>query len=342
MTTLRITDYHELSGWRPIPMDMPLDCQGDCPCCGEILRGTAMLTPDDISEAINIGVCDRCGYVGYTTRPERSWFDAFYAAEWQDGEAPMPLAENSTHPFMAAIKQIPVGRDTTALEFGCGVGYLLDLTTRQLGWKMLGLEACKHRAKAARDAGFDVLQESIESHQGGPYKVIYSHEVLEHTYDPAQVIKACAGLQEEGGWLALSVPNATLEPTMGQLLFLPHLHSFSQCALHYLLLNNGYLPSVFLSGGTTSLWVIARRRADSPREQVIAKWKKALGEGQEFMPRFWWQKHYDKSGFVSEETWPEFSADIEGPRSVAVEQAERLTNAPIEIQWKGNLCLLVK
>ena len=74
----------------------------------------------------------------------------------------------------------------------------------------------------------------------GPFSVILSNHVLEHTYHADEVIAAASRLQNEGDHLIIAVPNQEGEPPMGVLLFLPHLHSFTRASLERLGARYGY------------------------------------------------------------------------------------------------------
>src|SRR3990167_10063030 len=357
---IRILETIELQGWREQPIDMPASLQDFCPCDGTSLRMVAAVSSSESRWASRVGCCPRCGYVGYIDRPTAEWFQQFYASQW-DQQSALNLdatiehlrskpPEFTPHPISTLAEQVPFNPDARIIDAGCGYGWPLECLRRK-GYKHLsGVESCPHRAQVAREAwGFDVRAESIEQHHGGPYDVILSHHVLEHTFDPRAILHKLASLQPEGGYLVLSVPDTATEPTMGVLTFLPHLHSFSRQGLYWLLEDCGYTVILEAKGDIN---VVARKTSDQSerkfstiRHSVNCFWaaehklRKGLGYPRAGM--FAWAKKHDR-GWYFDILADRPDANHE-PRILRVEPIrERRTDAPIEIQWEGPLRLFVK
>lgn len=366
----RILESIEPQGWREQAIDMPLVEQRYCPCDGTQLRSVARIVAGIPEERfpksrgpyplVRVGCCPSCGYMGYQDRPSAEWFQQFYASGWDQRQAEIVQntidevrtqgVEGKQHPIAQLAERIPVNPDARVFEMGTGYGWALACM-KQLGYRNLsGVESCPHRARVAREGfGFDVRHEAIEDHQGGPYDVILSHHVLEHCYDPAVIVRKLASLQPEGGYLVLALPNNAGEPTMGVLMFLPHLHSFTRKGLAWLLDEAGYTVLEDRSGDK-DLCLIARKTETTERKcHKVRHWqdcfwagehklRKGLTAAQADAPYFYWEKMNDccwRNNDVYKPCVPTRCLRVEPIR-------ERRTDAPIEIQWEGPLRLFVK
>ncbi len=78
------------------------------------------------------------------------------------------------------------------------------------GWQVRGLEPSAEAAAAARDAGYEVLLGQLEAvaDLGGPYDLIAGWMVVEHLHEPVAALGRLRHAAAEGGWLAISVPDA--------------------------------------------------------------------------------------------------------------------------------------
>lgn len=94
------------------------------------------------------------------------------------------------------------------MDVGCGSGASLMLA-RQLGWSVHGIEIDAAAVKSARNAGLTV--------QEGGYEVLLDHplafdcitcsHVIEHVFDPVDMILALHVALKPGGRLLLATPN---------------------------------------------------------------------------------------------------------------------------------------
>ena len=108
--------------------------------------------------------------------------------------------------FDLAAKLVEPSHDV--LEIGCGAGHF----GRQLRCRSYaGLELTALAAEAARGAGLQVFQESIEAHaarRAASYDVVCGFQILEHVARPRSLLDAAVRCLRHGGRLVLSVPSA--------------------------------------------------------------------------------------------------------------------------------------
>jgi 2-polyprenyl-3-methyl-5-hydroxy-6-metoxy-1,4-benzoquinol methylase len=95
------------------------------------------------------------------------------------------------------------------LDVGCGAGRHIQQMS-SLGWQCMGVDistrAIENAKKLNPSATFVVgMIDNVEV--GEKFDLISMHHVLEHVYDPRQVIERCFELLRPGGKLVVNVPN---------------------------------------------------------------------------------------------------------------------------------------
>lgn len=346
----KITSFGELSGWRTIPINMVMSRSAICPCDESGLSAVLQFVQNDVvcMPGPQICACLQCGYVGYIDRPSEQWFRDFYASQW-DENARNNQEEVRRKVRNAAATQVQPGvsialacrpdKSSRILEFGCGYGVSLA-QLQKVGYEnVFGVEPCQHRSEIARsEFGIGVHTGELSGIEG-QYDVIYSSHVLEHCYDPGSVIANCARLQPEGGRLAINVPDAWHEPTMGQILFLPHLHSFTEISLCNLFARYGYeATSVHREyGGLCVVGVkngrgMMRQYWEDATQRVYEKFMRAIGLHCE---QLWWNSENDSTSPVRHDEWKR-------PRCINVTPVRQNACGPIYIEFDGPVRLCVK
>jgi len=102
------------------------------------------------------------------------------------------------------------GVDRRLLDVGCGRGEFI-LWARQLGWRCYGVEIDGAAAALARQCGGEILgsrvQEVSRAHDVFFDAITLSH-VIEHVYDPLDLLGHCWRLLRPGGYLWIETPNS--------------------------------------------------------------------------------------------------------------------------------------
>jgi 2-polyprenyl-3-methyl-5-hydroxy-6-metoxy-1,4-benzoquinol methylase len=93
------------------------------------------------------------------------------------------------------------------LDIGCGNGQFLKFADR-FGWRVVGVDFDAEAVREARSCGLDVRLGDIGVIDSGErYDFITLSHVIEHVYDPVELLRSCYGLLNDGGVLWLETPN---------------------------------------------------------------------------------------------------------------------------------------
>jgi len=331
MNGFRIIQPVHLHGWRPVPIPRQLEFVGTCPACTDF--GTVLIAK---ACGLRVGECPGCGWLGYMDRPPEGWLDELYC-DWDlagraaDIEGCLKInAGASPNAAFLGLTQSFLPPPKSLLEIGAGDGVGV-ISFRRMGYDAHGFEPSDHRREVASACLGVELHGSMQQ-VDGKFDVVLSHHVLEHVADLDTFMAECRRVQKPDGMLYIQVPNADKEPTMGQLLFLPHLHSFTLEALQALIQRNGYEVQKALKIGG-DIVVIAMRNVVAPlryqkRTSHRAKFQRAFS-GKPDRYFHWHMKHEATA-------WKGFAApaEIEGEkfRCLEVEPLE-CDIATVESEW---------
>lgn len=113
--------------------------------------------------------------------------------------------------FQAAIDLLK--DEDLVLEVGVGFGYFLE-RCRARGIKITGIELSPSAAKRARENGFEILEEDIQTLANlkivDKFDVVCAFQVLEHVTEPGLFLQGMLDNLKVGGRIILSVPNAAV------------------------------------------------------------------------------------------------------------------------------------
>jgi SAM-dependent methyltransferase len=146
------------------------------------------------------------------------------------------------------------------LDVGCNEGRGLSFYSAN-GYEVEGLEISRVAARTAKSLGFCVHEESIDHLRSvRPYDVLVLSNVLEHSLDPAKMLKQAHRLLKPGGSLWISCPNSQswLRTLLGRYWInwhVPfHISHFSSSTLSALLTRNGFKIKG-IGNETPALWI---------------------------------------------------------------------------------------
>jgi 2-polyprenyl-3-methyl-5-hydroxy-6-metoxy-1,4-benzoquinol methylase len=118
-----------------------------------------------------------------------------------------PLKAYISIPFgLAQLANLPRG---SLLDVGCGSGANLKIAA-QLGWNVTGLEIDPAAVKVARSLGLNIIEGDYRklAQITESFDCIVCSHVLEHVYNPLEMLTLITKLLRPGGLLLLSLPNA--------------------------------------------------------------------------------------------------------------------------------------
>lgn len=331
---IAISQFRKLFNLKVLEFDENIPMAHSAVCAVDEGEMTTLcrLTGSDTYYAIEIGCCKKCGYVGYIDKPTEKWISTLYAEAWDgvkdkkiDREVQKRKEKYSTITSNPEFERATMVLDRWQRYFpkekflcdmGCGYGMQLKLLWDRGFNKVIGCEASPHRAEVARrafgvtvaDGTFDHPAVQAELRKSAPLGLIYANNVLEHVHNPAEAIRLCANLQEDGDKLVIAVPNQTGEPTWCVLFYFLHLNSFTSYALETLLSRYGY--TIIDSLNTPNeICVLAEKKKAAPvsRDEGIDFYKEARQKiNSYFFPSrvrpvgklFWCGRESDDSGYL--------------------------------------------
>ena len=94
------------------------------------------------------------------------------------------------------------------LDYGANWGYGV-WQFREAGYDAVGFELSLPRAEFARHLGVDVFKEWATTAAQGPFDVVFSSHVLEHTPNPGSALSDQMAALRPGGWLVALFPNGS-------------------------------------------------------------------------------------------------------------------------------------
>jgi 2-polyprenyl-3-methyl-5-hydroxy-6-metoxy-1,4-benzoquinol methylase len=359
----------ELRGWTALDIadQVPLAEVAECPAGDGALRVLATFVDSEGRPRIRLGCCPSCGHVTYIDRPTTQWMDQYYLESW-DGhdiekrsssrERKLETSGKKEKTVVALAKGLDVDRARPVCEIGSGWGLSLKHLLDAGFSTVVGTESSKHRAGVIeRTLNVPVVTAPFESPDcqrvlaaHGPYSVILTNHVMEHTYDPADVLEAAARLQEIGDYLIVAVPNQQTEQPMSVFFFLPHLHSFTRVSLQRAAARHGYVVVDDRYTGSKQLVYVFQKQKDR-YVRAFALDRRLFGRR-----RLWWlrrggptgQRWMLGSGAWEERRWAR-AVEREGlgePRSIAIRSLRHRRTTPVqspfEIQFSGPVSLFSK
>lgn len=241
-----------LAGWKVMNIEDSSNFKkvDTCVCCLHTLSTLATLQNNDSKNHIRVGCCPNCGFVTLMDKPSHQWIIDFYTNTWskEEGQRKFTNTESTSSRLLPLLHTLGITKEQNILEIGTGRGGTMTVLKKNGFMNLFGIENSVHRAKEVGEGlnipiytgGFEEIsvQNSLSKH--APFKVIYTSHVIEHVYDPGEIVGLCSKIQNTGDYLIIAVPNFVGEPSLSVLMFLPHLHSFTKQALSALMISKGY------------------------------------------------------------------------------------------------------
>ena len=159
-------------------------------------------------------ICAACGQASLRPLPSPDdalslygvgYFEAGANAGYPDYGGDEPLHRKNARRRLAIVRRSGFAPPGMIIDVGCAYGYFLD-EARQLGWRVIGVEASDWARREARDHfGIDVmttLEEVADAH-AGEADVVSFFGVLEHVPRPDELLAVARRCLRPGGLVVI-------------------------------------------------------------------------------------------------------------------------------------------
>lgn len=277
----------------------------NCPACNGSKRETAW-TKYELSYV----TCTGCRTIYISPRPPPSVLEDYYRhsenyAYWND--VIFPASEGARReklfkPRAARLVELCQRHGIAGgslLEIGAGFGTFGE-EVKKLSFfeKVVVVEPTPNLARTCRERGLEVLEAPIEkvTLANGSVDVIASFEVVEHLFNPEEILKKANALLRPGGLMIVSVPSAggfdvmELREKSGAV-DVEHLNYFTPSSLGALFERCGFKTVETLTPGKLDAELVrtqvlaGEHRLDDPflKTVLIDRWEQLGGAFQEFL-----------------------------------------------------------
>ncbi|WP_028771666.1 class I SAM-dependent methyltransferase [Shewanella waksmanii] len=205
--------------------------------------------------------CQVCGFKHVLPLPTKAEQEDFYRQDFYESEKPLFFKQKEEDESWLTLQysdrydtfesSLPDSR-RRILDVGTGPGFFLK-HGKSRGWEVKGIEPSTSAAQYANTMGLDVDEAFLDasnSNKLGKFDVVHASLVLEHVYNPIELIQLMHSMLEEGGLLCITVPNDynPFQATLREVdTFQPwwvcpthHVNYFSPHSLSTLISNSGF------------------------------------------------------------------------------------------------------
>ena len=209
--------------------DLTFDTVDACRVCGsrhsKPWRRGARDMSGTVDRRFTYNRCATCRVAFLVDGPSPESAGAFYASNYGPYTRPSPavvrlfIGDPTEDPLQRRLQQayrLPRA-GARLLDYGCGSAATLD-AARDVGWSTTGADFAPAVLDAVRLAGHEA-QNPDQALKGLQYDLIRANHVVEHLYDPVDVLRRMIAALVPGGRLHLATPNPD---GIGSLVFRRH------------------------------------------------------------------------------------------------------------------------
>lgn len=190
-----------------------------CPSCGALVSTRA-----DRKGFHELRRCGQCALLYRWPSESAAEMETFYQQHYKQAGLTTDLPDASAlklllakgfkgsskdfSKVLAVFRAIGLPAGARILDFGANWGYGV-WQFQQAGYEAMGYELSKPRAEFSKELGVQLLTDWCDVVQAGPFDVVFSSHVLEHTPDPAQALRDQLAVLKTNGFLIALFPNGS-------------------------------------------------------------------------------------------------------------------------------------
>jgi SAM-dependent methyltransferase len=216
-----------------------------CACCGSS-SFTATCYNDRYNFGIRTVVCNNCGLIFTSPRPENAWFKDFYRYHYRRYYEDVAIPDEAylnkdwvqgRHQRNVELLSSYLPKSGRLLDVGCAEGTFLHLFTQKFPqWEAQGIEPSEDFSSFARSyyrlASIDTGEiEDLCNYPPYSYNLITASHVLEHLLDPNFLFIIARRLLKDQGLLFVDIPDAESKDCGIGHLHIAHVYHFSEKSL---------------------------------------------------------------------------------------------------------------
>lgn len=257
----------------------------ECAICGTT-RTEKITSTGQFGWDTHVSICPNCGLVFLNPRWRKADYDYFYTVEYdqyyrEDPEYAEEKEKRKAELVWERLEKNTPHKFNTALDIGCGLGWVLDtISRRNGGMQMAGIEpsdVCVDHFTGqiggelvARDVDSDWHLDNQER-----FDLVIMRHVVEHLLDPVEVLSKIASVLAPQGVLYIGTPDMMNPdgPLKDFWFRCVHTYYFSPTTLERMAAQAGLEPLV-LRSEKSELWAIFRRA----HEPVEKTWPSVYGQ----------------------------------------------------------------
>jgi len=241
------------------------------------------------SQEVGFSICPKCGLILQSPSPDRTTMNEYYAETatyinpGRDGK-PTLNKEKDVERQIEIVRDVLGEIPNSVFQVGCSDGFTLSRFRKAGILHVEGIDPSFASHKLSQKLyGINTLVGTFEEFTPTrQYDLLILTHVLEHLYDPVEVMNKCSIMQENDSWVLIEVPLFERIDTFPPgLLTIEHLNYFSESTLLRLLHLTGYVPFLIEKQFYNNLYpvitVIARKKKSKYKTEL--KVKKQLKEG---------------------------------------------------------------
>lgn len=231
--------------------ELTVESKVQCGVCGGSSAVSMLSGPDRFhlrTDVYQLVRCPTCSLVWLENPPTPQEAQYHYGVEYHQAVQTSGEVDTSKRWCGPRNRVLELSRGGALLDIGCNSGAFLQ-TMRDDAWKLHGIEISSDQARRAQvNSGARVFVGDVLDAPFAPesFDVVTCLHVMEHMYQPKEVLARVWSWLKPGGILYIQVPNIEgLEASLfGSYWFgleLPrHLYHFSPASLRRLLTQSGY------------------------------------------------------------------------------------------------------